>query len=33
MVGLVVVMVRAGKGTDNFGQGSHSIYITIGPEF
>lgn len=26
-------MVRAGKGTDNFGQGSHSIYITIGPEF
>lgn len=33
MVGLVVVMVRAGKGTDNFGQGSHIIYITIGPEF
>lgn len=29
---LVVVLVRTGRGT-HFGQGSHNIYITIGPEF
>lgn len=30
---VVVVVVRADRGIAHFGPGSHSIYITIGPEF